>query len=406
MRLTDVEINNLNVTLLLSANSLVLIYPISGMVVLSMLLCLAVFAFTVKRVPKTHVSIYCIGIFLFVLAFLLNGFGHESINDYFIRFLIMGAAGLFVATSEFSPFSVIKYTCVLSYFIYPFLLTKDLHMTGDADFNYMGITYALLKLMICLMATVFFINNERKYRLLNLIVLCLYLALYFLFAERGAYVSILAFIFLSFCIHKNLSIYLVLLFIPLLFLLPSSFESVILGLESLLNSIGVSIFAVSKFAFLLNEGIDNGRFDIWGDGIRLIQDSPFIGNGIGAYEVLHEEGYVHNVFLQIAIEGGMIFLIPFLLLVIYAVKRVFDRNEDCEVRVFLAFLLSSVMMPLCFSNTFWTQQQFWFLIGYLIVLYNERALQGQSGIIQFVNDIAVRIAVWFDRKENKEIHKI
>ena len=83
--------------------------------------------------------------------------------------------------------------------------------------------------------------------------------------------------------------------------------------------------------FNLTEGSNKGRIEIWGQAIKVVEKSPWLGVGIGNYPLeikasadYREPIYAHNTYLDITAETGMVslfFWVGFLLLNIYELYK-------------------------------------------------------------------------------------
>lgn len=71
------------------------------------------------------------------------------------------------------------------------------------------------------------------------------------------------------------------------------------------------------------EGNFTGRTLLWTLAIDMIQERPFIGYGYtaGSLEVWGGTFSSHNIFLELALQGGIIYLSLFVILIMYALKR-------------------------------------------------------------------------------------
>jgi O-antigen ligase len=84
-----------------------------------------------------------------------------------------------------------------------------------------------------------------------------------------------------------------------------------------------------------------GRMAIWSDSLRILRDFPWTGTGLntfGAISTTYQTSdlqfrylELHNDYLQIAVEGGLLLIVPALVLMgglVLAIWRVFSRSED------------------------------------------------------------------------------
>ncbi|WP_226595709.1 O-antigen ligase family protein [Marinobacter nauticus] len=113
----------------------------------------------------------------------------------------------------------------------------------------------------------------------------------------------------------------------------------------------------SKFAkFQDGADVSNGRFGIWADAIRLVADSPLLGNLFDPFSNYSDYDTPHNQFLEIFFKAGMIglilFFLPYFISLIVVVSDLKERHEvDLRiaavilVSLFLAFLVTNLVQP-------------------------------------------------------------
>ena len=86
---------------------------------------------------------------------------------------------------------------------------------------------------------------------------------------------------------------------------------------------------------------DSGRIGIWRDTLRIIHDFPLVGTGLNTYGIamLAYQSHgtearaveAHNDYLQLAAEGGLLLVIPFIFVIgVFAreVRRRFNEASD------------------------------------------------------------------------------
>jgi len=135
----------------------------------------------------------------------------------------------------------------------------------------------------------------------------------------------------------------------------------------------------------------------WRAGISMFQSSPLFGNGLDSYGDLYlrnrsaasilppggEKVYsnaAHNVFIDIAASGGILMLIPYLVLIGYAillVSRVLKSNEfnltfTTLVSVWAAFLVQSTISINQIGLAVWIWATTGILIAHSLILLGTR----------------------------------
>lgn len=114
----------------------------------------------------------------------------------------------------------------------------------------------------------------------------------------------------------------------------------------------------------------SNRDEVYDDAINAIMDSPLYGHGILMKGTPFYGDRPHNIFLEILIQGGVFYLMLFLLLSIFLVKkmrRLIKRGHG--LYMIPVALYPSVM--LMFSASYIGTDLFWFVISY-ILCYDDR----------------------------------
>lgn len=110
--------------------------------------------------------------------------------------------------------------------------------------------------------------------------------------------------------------------------------------------------------------------------IQLFKENPLIGIGIGGDRV-YLQGYVHNLFLELILNYGIIlgFLISVMLIYIFVKSIIFVDKETSNFN--LIFLCLGVV-PLMFSHSYLISAWFWIYLGLIlktIFKFNNRDYQ-------------------------------
>jgi hypothetical protein len=136
----------------------------------------------------------------------------------------------------------------------------------------------------------------------------------------------------------------------------------------------------------------------YGDAINIIKDYPFIGTGGGGWRVFYEkyqsESYtsreLHNQFLQICVDTGILGLISYLSLIFFgflSLKKSITsvlNNKDRIVLAGIASVLAVLLLHSCIDFTMSLPSIaiiFWVLLG--IIIYYDRKRDSRIFEIQF-----------------------
>lgn len=367
-------INSIIAATVLTANAVIVVFPINFIV--SFILIIGLISslyFNRFKLIKRHKILIFFILFVFLLSFIYRGFENDILNNYFLHFLVMGVTGIIVSQYEFDIKYFFCFLFVFAIICLPFFLGRNIDLNSGE--NYMGLTYALLKLIVAALVMLL-LPYKNLYKIAALVVFLSYMSQYVLFASRGAYVAIISFVAFSIAMYVKIS-YRKFLFlsIPLIILFFYCFEPIINSLQSFLFSQDISVYAINKSINKMEfDDVDNGRYSIWIAGLSMFWDSPLFGHGIAAYEIVHHSIYVHNVFVEMLIEGGIIVLFLFVVTFNYSLKMIFSNNMSYDEKLFMAFLVSTIIFPLCFSETFWHLQYFWFYVGYVLKKWHPNKL--------------------------------
>nr|WP_240701406.1 O-antigen ligase family protein [Vibrio kanaloae] len=121
------------------------------------------------------------------------------------------------------------------------------------------------------------------------------------------------------------------------------FSIVFLVFVSLSYSNLIDMRQLYRIENLMDNLSNEPRVIVYSNAIDLIKDSPLFGYGTGSAGDYFHGTYPHNIFLDVLINGGVILLIAFILILtkylcsVYRFYRFFNRYNDFTSTVFLAY---------------------------------------------------------------------
>jgi len=265
----------------------------------------------------------------------------------------------------------------------------------------MGTTYALLP---SISATIiyFFFYKSKKFMIVQSIS---YLSNFYLFylvltkGNRGAVLTILILLLLVLYIKISQhikgkkvlllpTVYALIVSTSVFFILNS--VKFLKSLHGYLQGQGIEIAAIIKTVNMLEKdglvGILNARDVVYERAITMISNSPIIGNGIGSYgdDNYLSFSYPHNLFLQLFLEGGLLFVIPFtfiFIIILYLIFKPWNENEQKSNWRYLILFLFILSIPrLMFSSYFWRDESFWLLLFISIIYIQKFKLFNKEGV--------------------------
>lgn len=104
--------------------------------------------------------------------------------------------------------------------------------------------------------------------------------------------------------------------------------------------------------------------------IKLIQDVPFYGYGIfHQYEVCLakiSQLYCHNIFLEVILQGGYLLILPFCIIYIKFMGKIWQFLNTSNLNIYLLPIISFPIVQLMFSDTYIKSSLFWFVLIYIM----------------------------------------
>lgn len=375
IRNSSINLNSFWAAILLSAGSFSVALPVNGITPFLLSLCLIYYLFSCKPKFNKTITFFVGFIFLyFLFSFLIIDDRTNSIKEYFVKFLFMGLSGLCLSQLAVSPEKVIKYTVVISIVLLPFSFRLDFNEdTGIM----MGISYYIIKfinaIILAFLYRITFFSKKTFLQQIGLVALLIVYCLFFVsFASRAAILSILLFIVFSLIACSRKHTLLISLVIGAIGgVLYIYFFDILKVVSDMASNHGLNILAVDKMLYYLDD-ISNGRDELYKKGLYMINENPLFGNGIASFENRFNTIYIHSIWLQLLIEGGLFFFVPIAIIVFLSFRYIMIDNNNQVNRLFVAYLISISLVQLTFSETFWRLQYFWYYIGYTIQLYTSR----------------------------------
>ena len=196
-----------------------------------------------------------------------------------------------------------------------------------------------------------------------------------LWGARGCAVTfILFFVLDTFVVHRekivrNLIISAVSVFTVL------NVNSILSLLQTISAKIGIRSYALKKYQMQLRGGFSfasSGRDTLYADAIEKIKLHPLIGNPMS---VADSDGlYVHNLFLQVGRDFGVIAIVIVSVFVLYSLFTLFNKKIPIEDRMILLVVFSLALGRLLFSSVLWKRPEFWMLVCFQLVITNRQYL--------------------------------
>ena len=132
-------------------------------------------------------------------------------------------------------------------------------------------------------------------------------------------------------------------------------------------------------SYIGSEGIDieqtSNRDYYYTEALNLITASPLIGYGFFGYLGKTGGWYPHNLFLEILLQGGALFLLFFLLGLIVFFKKAIHLFKTSDPPYLLIPVISYSFIQLMFSGTYILEPFFWFSLAYVFATSRNKTLR-------------------------------
>jgi O-antigen ligase len=357
-------INSISLALIISMNYILAIIRINGGISIIIAALLLLQFIDNKNIVNSKLLIVSAIIILFFLFSMMFNTNINFTLDYLLKFLLFGMFSMYLSSKDFNiniVYGVILYIGLLSI---PFLHFMDYESFVPS--NKMGLSYALLPILLCSIINIF---DGIKSKKISVIVLCSSLLVLVRIGSRGAVLSLIVFLLLYFYARKyrnnKKSIFIIMVFGLLAFFISNNFISILMWAKKALNKININIYFINKTISYFQQGkLLNSRDIIWSNSILGIKEAPIIGHGIGTFEAMYDT-YTHNLFLNTMWEGGVLFTIPVIIVLVVVITKVL-KNVEVNKTIFLILLFTLSYIPLLFSSTLWYNQYLWILISILV----------------------------------------
>lgn len=233
-----------------------------------------------------------------------------------------------------------------------------------ASFNHPNNLGAFLSMTIPIGISLIFFKKGQKYILLLPFILFV-IAWTF---SRGAWVSLtISMVVFSILKDRRVGWVMIIVFIIFVFAMP---DPIIHRLKEVFNIKNVTT---------------QTRFELWESAWQIYIQKPLVGNGLKTFSCLMEKGYVHNCYLQILVETGILGLLSFIyLLITFFSKTLSVAKNTLQIGLGCA-LLTSAIHSIGDTNLYSIPIAtfFWFVLGAGLSFENNQAFEKKDRNVNF-----------------------
>lgn len=346
-------------------------------------------------------STLAVAVFSFCLLLVLllkNGFSvNQNIFIFYLFFLLVITTKVFISESAPSAIVlIVLFTLPASYIMcYQFDYDTFMHYSikvsrlcfllicwnpFTSGFDYMRFGYGMLPVVIfCYLDLIHYLPRQDNVHNLNtymdIAIAGLGAIEILIYGARGSLLALILFLALErFAVNKFFSIKNTLLIsaglITILMIVP-----ILDMFEKVAKQIGIYSYSITKFKMQLSGGFvyaASGRDILYEKSIAKIKEHPLLGGKI----IMDESGtYAHNLFLQVAQDLGIVFLILLIVFLIYVLYKIFSKKSTYNEKIILSILFAISIGRLLFSSTVWRRPEFWMLVCFTLAMKGNRQIQ-------------------------------
>ncbi len=290
-------------------------------------------------------------------------------REFLVYFCLSSVLAMYKCDTE----KILRYVSCISLVVLFFYndIYIELNSTEYHNSISMGLSYALLPILMAPIFHFFYYRKERKQSLMYIVYA---IALFLLVGicvkgTRGALVAVVVAICLVYIRGTKkigsgrFHVARVVIVALVAILLIVYFAEVLGFLAEFFESLGIDAMFLKKTQGLMKAGdISNGRSEIFSYTIGEILKRPIFGHGIATMKFYGgEHSYAHNFILQLLYDGGVILAIPVLLIIGRAIYYVFC-GEDEDEALFTLYMISITLPRAFFTGDIWENSLFWLFI--------------------------------------------
>ena len=296
----------------------------------------------VNRSPVVSLPVSLLGVGLFLVILFKMLIGHAEFNTLFFVCIFVFPT-LLTYLYPYDSEELLRYLIILSKIAFFVLVWIPFFSSFYRVYvSYMRFGYGMLPVVIFAYIDLLRNNDDksnvknRKWKriVLDIIIIIVGFTEIFVFGSRGATFALIIFFAIDRVVYNQKRIVLNLFVFSGALLMYINITKIFSLVDLILNNVGIKSYAIMKFERQITRGFaaaSSSRDSIYVEALRLIQKSPILGNTMS----LDEEGgnYVHNVFLQVGQDLGVIALFVLVIFIVYALVQIGSKKKSVENRL-------------------------------------------------------------------------
>lgn len=313
----------------------------------------------------------CLFYYLFILIILLKIAISDSDLSTIGWIFVYTAPPVFVMAYGIDCEAFIRYCIKLSKLAFFFICW----LPFTSAYEYMRFGYGMVPVVIfCYLDVVYYLpKKDKKQLVFDIAVMILGSVEILIYGARGSLLTIILFLLLErFVVGRAFSAKNIIL-LALGLLTWWKIVPILDYFEKISKRIGIYSYAITKFKMQITRGLayaSSGRDRLFEQAIEKIKEHPLLGNEI----VLDESGgrYVHNLFLQVGVDMGIIFAAALTIFLIYVLCKIGSKKTAMDARIALCAFFSISVGRLLISSTIWRRPEFWMLISLCLTVESNK----------------------------------
>lgn len=326
-----------------------------GIIALTILMVVPKMIKDIPRLPKRIIVFVICILSVFLFEYILFPKNENGIISALIGFLTIGTVGIYCGCQTFNISAVLVYTKNLAYINLIINLIYIIVAREDIDTLSMRFGYGILPSGLVFLVQ-FLISHKKRYLLLFSFIICLI----FIWGSRGC--LLVTILFMTIYLFKRYKRKAWVFFI----IIALSANLITQGLLELISILPFESFKLRKMVATLSEGVvaaSSGRDVLYSYYWDLFLQNP-CGLGIGLMDAI-DMNYPHNIFIQVAVEFGILGLALTIMLFCLCLIRI--SNFKGTYFLLMAMVFSIAFGRLIISSNYWFRPEFWFLITLLFL---------------------------------------
>ena len=316
-----------------------------------------------KRSKIKFLLIYFVAIFIFLINYKIHPDNHEYLNALIIPFFFMCLPAYIYSMSikNWQIFKSIMHKASFIVFIFGAIL-GILILSGKA---FLG-SYSMALSYYMLLPAIIFLNKLlERFSLKLLIFFLISIVIILSLGSRGAILCLGLFIVLK--LLRNIILatsytgfFQTLVIIGLIIIIFLQIDKIIVFLNTTMLYFGIES---RTLRLLLSDEISlSGRENIYSSVINALVENPLLGIGLGADRKFTTTGYVHNFYLEVLANFGVVVGSLFLILLTFLIiKSLFIKNKDLYSLVIMWISLGFIHLMV--SSSYLIDIKFWIFMG-------------------------------------------